>query len=157
MENASNALIISAAVLIAVIVLSIGVYLVINFSKVSESYEQEQRTEELAIFNSKFMAFKDRSDISAQEIVTLKNFVEKYNSENDPDIDFVVNGLGINTIYTNKIEFIKDNSTITKITPTGPKEELVTFTCGKKGGVTINSGVEIENDRVIRINFTKNP
>ena len=79
MENASNALIIAGAILIAIIVLSIGVYLVVTYSKVGNSYEQEMTAVELTKFNTKFTVFQDRNDISAQEIVTLKNFIEKYN------------------------------------------------------------------------------
>ena len=152
MDNAANALIIAATVLIAIMVLSIGVYTAIKVSKVSQSYEQERQTEELIKFNSRFTVFQDRSDISAQEIVTLKNYVEKYNEENDPDISLNVYGSNTGIINTDKIEFIKRNSTVTN----GGHEELITFTCGNKNGTYVNKGVLLPNGKVTEINFTKN-
>ena len=47
MENASNALLIGAGILITVIVLSIIVYAYVNYSRVNQSYEEKQNTEEI--------------------------------------------------------------------------------------------------------------
>lgn len=82
MENASQALIIAGTILIAMIVLSIGVYLVANYSRVGESYEQTQMETEITKFNANFLKFAERTDITAQEIITLKNFAENYDNEN---------------------------------------------------------------------------
>ena len=82
MENASQALIIAGTILIAMIVLSLGVYLVANYSRVGESYEQTQTTTEITKFNTNFTKFIGRTDITAQEIITLKKFAENYDNEN---------------------------------------------------------------------------
>ena len=93
MENASQALIIAGTILIAMIVLSVGVYLVANYSRVGESYEQTQIATEITKFNANFLKFAERTDITAQEIATLYNFVKNYNTNNDPDIEIIVPGI----------------------------------------------------------------
>lgn len=106
MENASQALIIAGTILIALIILSIGVYLVSNYSRVGQSYEQTKETTEIAKFNSNFTKFENREDITAQEIITLKNFAKNYDNQN---------GTTTTVIYpdSNKTdaEFIKKNAT----------------------------------------------
>lgn len=87
MENSSQALIIAGGILIAIIVLSVGVYLFVNYSKVSENYEKLQEDKEINKFNTNFTKFKDRTDITAQEIVTLKNFVANYNKQNEAEVE----------------------------------------------------------------------
>lgn len=148
MENASNALIIVATILIALIVLSIGVYLAVKISKVPESYDQTAKTEELTKFNSRFAVFQNRSDISAQEIVTLNNYINAYNSGNDPPIDLIIEGTaiaGVDSRHINDaITFISGNSTKN----VGGHEQLITFTCG---------GVQYDSGKVSQITFTKNP
>lgn len=104
MDNASQALIIAGTILIAIIVLSMGVYLITNSSTLGESYDKKQELTELTKFNSRFTVFEAREDITAQEIVTLSNYVKNYNIENDPDISIVPN------IFEREIEFIKENS-----------------------------------------------
>lgn len=106
MENASQALLIAGSILIALIILSIGVYLVANYAKVSESYENTQALTEITKFNANFTAFEGRNDITAQEIVTLNNLVKEYNDKNDPDI--IINPK-IGEASEDGAKFIKDN------------------------------------------------
>lgn len=86
MDNASDALIIAGTILIALIILTLGVYLVASYSKVNESYNNKITMEEIQKLNSKFIAFENREDITAQEIVTLQKFVNQYNKENGTNI-----------------------------------------------------------------------
>lgn len=106
MENASKALLIAAGILMALVVLSIGVILFADFSKVGNEYERTQEIREKEKFNSNFTKFEGRTDITAQEIVTLFNFVEEYNAQNGTTI--TVNGgpSGASEV----IQFLKDNS-----------------------------------------------
>lgn len=71
MENASKALIIAGGVLIAIMILTMGVYLIGQFGKTSDSYVTQLDTVELHKYNSNFEVFLDRTDITAQEIVTV--------------------------------------------------------------------------------------
>lgn len=71
MENASKALVIAGGILIAMAILTIGVYLRNNLGKTTEAYAQKLDTVELQKYNSKFETYIDRKDITAQEIVTI--------------------------------------------------------------------------------------
>ena len=104
MENASQALIIAGTVLLAMLVLSVGLYLVVNYTKVSESYEEKKAVEEIRKFNTNFTKFVTRTDITAQEIITLKNFAKSYDEKNGTST--TVNYQGNN----DDIVFIKDNT-----------------------------------------------
>jgi flagellar basal body-associated protein FliL len=132
MENASQALIIAGGILIAIIVLSVGVYLFVNYSKVSESYEKLQENKEINKFNTNFTKFKDRTDITAQEIITLKNFVTNYNKQNETNVKVEY---PYNTMKD--AEFIKNYSV--------NNDGIIYFKC---------TDIEYENDgRVKRIEF----
>lgn len=80
MENASNALIIAGTVLIALIIISLGIYLAISNSKIQEAYIKNLTTQEIDKFNSKFLAFNNRDNITAQEIVTLMEYAKQFDA-----------------------------------------------------------------------------
>lgn len=127
MENASNALLIGAGILIGILVLSIGIYTYSNYSKVNNQYKQEQILEEINRFNSIFTAYLTRKDIKAQEIVTLKNLTKKYKDENDIEVTIDFTGPESSVIKTalngDSINFLKTYSV--KSDNSGP----ITFTC----------------------------
>lgn len=104
MENASQALIIAGGILLAIIVLSLGVNLIVSYSETSESYEQIQGDLLMNKFNTNFTKFKDRKDITAQEIITLKNFAQNYDNENGTTTNIYVNN---SKIREEDEEFIK--------------------------------------------------
>lgn len=91
MENASNALLIGGGILIAMLILSIGVYLFTNYNDLGTSYERTMETTEIQKFNEKFLKFEGREDITIQEIVSLANFAREYNNENGTNIKILVN------------------------------------------------------------------
>ena len=107
MENASEALIIAGTILIAMIVLSIGVYLVVNYAQVGESYDQTRVETEITKFNTNFTVFEGRTDIKAQEIVTLWNLAKEYEKNNG----YTVTILGV-SIGDDPAAFLKDNSNL---------------------------------------------
>ena len=78
MENATKALLIAGVVLIAIIMVSIAVYLYSMYSNQSEEYSATISAVELEKFNSKFDVYVDREDISAQEIVSVVNLAKEY-------------------------------------------------------------------------------
>ena len=61
MENASQALFMAAGVLIALLVISLGVYLFRASSSIGESYELRMSTQEIEKFNSKFSGYDKTS------------------------------------------------------------------------------------------------
>ena len=161
MENASNALLIGAGILIGIMVLSIGVYTYVNYSKVNEQYKQEQAMDELNKFNSNFTVFLNRKDVKAQEIITLQNLTRKYKEENAINITISFSGSDAGILNTDinkiinastgkdktkyKIEFLTKYSV--KADNSGP----ITFTCK-------DNDIEYDNltGRVKKIIFRKN-
>lgn len=81
MENASKALLIAGTVLIAIIMVSIAVYLFALYSSQTKEYNATISAIELQKFNSKFDVYIGRSDITAQEIVTVVNLSKEYGNQ----------------------------------------------------------------------------
>lgn len=73
MENASKALIIAGEVLIALIVISIGVYIFTTYQEGTEPYMQAMNDNEIQAFNSKFLACIDNSECTIQDVITMIN------------------------------------------------------------------------------------
>ena len=81
MENASKALIMAGTILIAILVLTVGVYIFINFSEFSKSNEERQAKQELIMENNKFLKYDERKDLKAQDMKSLTNLVKEYNNK----------------------------------------------------------------------------
>lgn len=81
MENASKALLIAGGVLIAIIILSIALFLYSLYANRAKEYSQIMSTTELQKFNSKFETYVGRNDITAQEIVSVVNLAKEYNGQ----------------------------------------------------------------------------
>lgn len=77
MENISKALLIAAGVLIGILVLTIAVYLFINFGKTSREYAEKLDKIEIQKYNGNFDKFIGRDDITAQEIVTTISIIQQ--------------------------------------------------------------------------------
>lgn len=120
MGNAARALILIGGVLIGLIVISIGVYIFYSYSSNTETFDQNRVTAEIRKFNVNFTKFEERQDITIQEIVTLINFAQQYEEENEahiqisigiiPDIIDQLNGLEGAHLEHEKIKLIKENS-----------------------------------------------
>ncbi len=87
MDNASKALIIAGEVFIGILVLSLMVAVFVLFGNFSaqmhDNMTKSQRTE----FNSHFLSMEYRINITAQEIVTLVNYVKQINDARELDYD----------------------------------------------------------------------
>lgn len=81
MENATKALLIAGGVLIAIIILAIGVGLYKIYSNQAKEYNQIISNTEIQKFNSKFIIYVGRENITPQEIVTVVNLAKEYNNE----------------------------------------------------------------------------
>lgn len=120
MENASKALLISGGVLIAILILTMGVYLFATYGQLGENYEKNLSSGEIRKFNSNFIQFEGRDNITAQEIVTLYKFVKAYNEKNETSIDTfeVEDAIGSNVPNSSNmalteedlVKFIENNS-----------------------------------------------
>ena len=71
MENATKALLIIGATMLAILTLTIGVYMMGKFGNASDTYVTKLDIIELQKYNSNFEVFIGRNDITAQEIVSV--------------------------------------------------------------------------------------
>lgn len=141
MENASKALLIAAGILMAMLILSIAVFLFAHYAKIGEEYEQAQIVKEVEKFNNNFTRFEGREDITAQEIVTLYNFVQEYNQENAAGITII----GGPTSPDKTIEFLINNST-------DVSGNIISFECAPIG----EDDYDAETGLITTITFNKN-
>ncbi len=82
MENAAQALIIAAGVLVGVLILSLGIYLATTLAGYSANTQSEIDKNVLAQFNDEFLKYSGRTDLSIQDIITVKNYALENNNEN---------------------------------------------------------------------------
>ena len=71
MENASKALLIAGGVLLAIMVLTIAIYLKGRFDNVADQYVASQDVSEIQKYNAKFEPYIGKEDITPQDLVTL--------------------------------------------------------------------------------------
>lgn len=81
MENASKALIMAGGILIAIIIMSIGVYLFVSFGGTGKEIQQKIDSRVLAEFNNNFLQYENNKEITIHDIVSLANFAKKNNSD----------------------------------------------------------------------------
>lgn len=106
MENATKALLIAGGILIAIVILSAGIYLYVLFSNQSEEYSQVVSSVEIQKFNSKFDVYLGRENITAQEIVSVINLAEEYDYQ--IEIYLGASRMRFSNSYTQET-FIKNN------------------------------------------------
>lgn len=138
MENATKAILIAGGVLIALIIISIGIYLYTLYSSQSEEYSQIISATELQKFNSKFDVYVGRNDITAQEIVSVVNLSKEY--DNQVQI----------YLKNSKIEFTTSNT----------QEDFIKNNKDKKFSCMLNSSTTNPNPKydeygkIIKLTFT---
>ena len=86
MENASKALIMAAAVLMAIIVLSLIVFLFANFSEIKRDNTEKMNQNALETFNGKYFAYDGREDLTYYDIVNIATMAKNDNEKNGSDI-----------------------------------------------------------------------
>lgn len=82
MENASNALLMAAGVLVGILLVSTIVVSFSGASELAKTYDSKIFTDSLQAFNSNFEKYTT-SNTRLQEIITLANFVIDFNSKNE--------------------------------------------------------------------------
>jgi len=102
MENATHALLIVGAVLVALIILSVGITLILTLSENARRYDSTISDIEIQKFNKNFVIYVGEDDITAHEIATLINFA----NEQEYKVDIKVKILHYDINYTTSEEFI---------------------------------------------------
>lgn len=107
MENATKALLIAAGVLIAVMVISAGIYLFVNYSEVVYQHDKNKAAQAQVQYNNKFEKFVDK-ELTPQDVITIVNLAKDYNNRiSDKEIKVILVG-------ENAIKKFKENDEIMK-------------------------------------------
>ncbi len=81
MENASNALLMAAGVLIGIMILSIAVFLFADFSGTSREIQDTISSNQLQQFNAQFTIYADREDLTIYDVISVANLAAQNNLE----------------------------------------------------------------------------
>ena len=79
MENASNALLLAAGVLIGVLILSLMVYLFIDFGSTSAEINSQITEQQLLQFNSKFTSYEGQEELTIYDVITVASYANENN------------------------------------------------------------------------------
>ncbi len=109
MENSSKALIMAGEILIAIIILSILAAVIVSFGRYSSDMHEKIADQETYQFNSNFLDYSGRVNITAQEIATIINFAKKENDKNNFTQDDIDNEAYVNVWIDNIQFFAKGN------------------------------------------------
>lgn len=81
MENASKALIMAAGVLIGVLILSLAVFLFMDFGATSKGIYSEVESNQLTQYNAQYTVYSGRTNITIYEIVSVINLAKQNNQD----------------------------------------------------------------------------
>lgn len=84
MENVSNALIIAATTILAVLLMGVFVYIFKAGSNVSETYDKKQQSEQLELYNSRFEIYNSQSN-TIMDLISVSNLAYSANIESQYD------------------------------------------------------------------------
>lgn len=80
MENASKALIMAAGILIGILIISLGVFLFVNFASTSTTLHAKIKQEQIDQFNAQFTSYEAKDDNTIYDILTLVNLAKNNNN-----------------------------------------------------------------------------
>lgn len=154
MENASKALLMAAGVLIGVLILSLAVFLFINFGQQAEQIHGEITANQLTQFNAQFNLYEGRSDVTIYQIVTIANLAYENNQKETDETYKVKVFLGVKELTKEKPDYkelIKNNNNEIEIVDEYGKKTT------KFEKMFVCSNVEYHgNGRVKQVTFNKN-
>lgn len=140
MENASKALIIAGAILISIILISIGIMVVNATNDTTGSVTETMNQQEIEMFNSQFTTF-----IGAQRGSSIRNLMSKVNASNgthDEEHQITVEGPNGEATSTEILNNIKATTTYTVSVDTNTSGRItkIIITGGSGSGTSSGSG-----------------
>lgn len=79
MENATQALIIAAGVLVGILILSLAVYLANTMGGYAANTQKQIENDSIAQFNNEFLKYSRQEELTMQDIITVKNYALENN------------------------------------------------------------------------------
>lgn len=90
MENASKALIMAAGVLLGVMILSLAVYLFVNFGTTSAEINKKNVEQQLVQFNDQYASYLNREDLTIYDIRTVASNAKQNNAYYEGKADYQI-------------------------------------------------------------------
>ncbi len=148
MENASKALIMAGGILIAILVMSLFVYLIVSFGATSDKIHDQNAQTQITEFNAQFTKYQGRTNITIYDVVSVANLAIDYNENNNTKIEVYLNNdkLTSNSNVLKKLES-QVQSLVGDVDETNVK--LTNYKV-KKDGIEYD-----ENGKVKKITFSK--
>lgn len=148
MENASKALVMAGGVLIGILLLSLAVYLFIDFGTTSAEINDKNAQQQIIEFNSKFTSYENKNDLTIYDVLTVVGYAKENNKYYE---DLEQYKVYIELIGTGRIEDISESRKIEMIEQDiGTSGQLPTYRC------IIPNNAYGENGRIRRIQFSRN-
>lgn len=153
MENASKALLMAAGVLIGVLILSLAVFLFVDFGANSKGIYSEIEKNQLTQYNAQYTIYSGRSNITIYEIVSVINLAKQNNQDYEGysnfEDTFKVSVYIGSTDYTTKDSnviqtLLKDNNSVDE-----NGELIKTFSCKSDNNIEYHANGRV---KVIRFN-----
>ena len=110
MENASKALIMAAEILFGTMFIAACVFAYYSWTNFSKGIDQNIEQTNINEFNSQFVVYDGRTDLTAHDVVTILNLIREYNL--DKDVGYTINVTGnavtnINTVINDIPKFLR--------------------------------------------------
>lgn len=97
MENASKALVMAGGVLIGIMILSLAVYLFIDFGSTSAEINAQNAQKQITEFNSKFTSYEDKEGITIYDVITVVGYAQENNKYYEDSEEYKITVLLDNT------------------------------------------------------------
>lgn len=141
MENASKALVMAGGVLIGIMIMSLAVYLFIDFGSTSAEINTQNAQKQLTQFNAQFTSYEGKKGLTVYDIITVAGYANENNlyykdSLDENKITVSLKGSDIQDKLNKKYEWISKY--------TNSDGTLANFECE----ISYN-----ENGRVKNVNF----
>lgn len=108
MENASKALVMAAGVLIGVLIISLGVYLFVDFGSTSAEINAQNAEKQITQFNSKFTSYADK-ELTIYDVITVVNYAKENNEYYEGLAEYQITVKLANDILTDRDEVYLNN------------------------------------------------
>lgn len=136
MENASKALLMAAEVLIAMMIVSLGVYVFYTYSQTSREIHDKKAEQQLVEFNAKYTKYLDQTTLTIYDVRTIANYAKKDNE---------------NLVDSEKIEVMFEGSNVVNKTETEWDAQIQS-----QVGDIRNGNTELRKYKCIEPEYTEN-
>ena len=152
MENASKALIMVAGVLIGILIISLAVYLFVDFGTRASEVNSKVAEQQVVQFNNKFTSYEGKNDLNIYDVVT----VASYAYENNLYYQDVLNEYKIEVYLANPVlRQIQDNINETKISLINSDKNSINSANLNLPTYSCKVTKYHNNGRVYKLQFTK--